>query len=331
MRAMLIEKQAPIASAPLMVREIEAPRPARGEVLLRVRACGICHTDLHIVEGDLAPRRLPIVPGHQVVGEIDAVGEGVNPSRVGSRVGLPWLHETCGKCRFCRTERENLCDDTRFTGWDVDGGFAERCIAPEDFVYELPPEIDDVHAAPLLCAGIIGYRSLRLSGAIPGSRLGLVGFGAAAHIAIQIAVARGIEVHVATRSASHRRLAADLGASWCGDADDSPPHRWDEAIIFAPAGELVVKTLRHLEKGGTIALGGIHMSPIGPIDYADWWGERVIRTVANSTREDGRELVEEAARIGVKTHVTQYALADANRALADLKSSSLDGAGVLIP
>ncbi|MCC6157251.1 MAG: zinc-dependent alcohol dehydrogenase family protein [Deltaproteobacteria bacterium] len=331
MRAMLLEKQAAIVTAPLVAREIESPAPGRGEVRLRVRACGICHTDLHVVEGDLAPRRMPIVPGHQVVGEIDAVGEGVDPSRIGSRVGLPWLHGTCGECRFCRSGRENLCDNARFTGCDVNGGFAEWCVAPAAFVVDLPPQIDAAHAAPLLCAGIIGYRSLRLSGAAPGSRLGLVGFGAAAHIAIQIAVAREIEVHVATRSTSHRRLAADLGASWCGDADDSPPLRWDAAIIFAPAGELVVKTLRHLEKGGTIALGGIHMSPIGPIDYADWWGERVIRTVANSTRDDGRELVEEAARIGVKTHVTQYALADANRALADLKSSRLNGAGVLIP
>lgn len=328
---MLLQKQAPIAEAPLLAREIETPRPGRGEVSLRVRACGICHTDLHIVEGDLAPRRLPIVPGHQVVGEIDAVGEGVDPSRIGTRVGLPWLHRTCGICRFCRSGRENLCDDARFAGWDVDGGFAEWCVAPDDFVYELPPEIDDVHAAPLLCAGIIGYRSLRLSGAVPGSRLGLVGFGAAAHIAVQIAVARGIEVHVATRSTAHRRLAAELGVSWCGDADERPPARWDAAVIFAPAGELVAKTLRNMEKGATIALGGIHMSPIGPIDYADWWGERVIRTVANSTRDDGRELLAEAARIGVTTHVAQYALADANRALADLKASRIDGAGVMVP
>ncbi|MCL4234933.1 MAG: zinc-dependent alcohol dehydrogenase family protein [Deltaproteobacteria bacterium] len=331
MRAMLLENQAAIVTAPLVAREIETPAPGPGGVRLRVRACGICHTDLHIVEGDLAPRRMPIVPGHQVVGEIDAVGEGVEPSRIGSRVGLPWLHRTCGECKYCRTDRENLCDDARFTGWDVNGGFAEWCVAPADFVIDLPPEIDAAHAAPLLCAGIIGYRSLRLSGAAPGSRLGLVGFGAAAHIAIQIAVARGIEVHVATRSTSHRRLAADLGASWCGDADDSPPHRWDAAIIFAPAGELVAKTLRNMEKGATIALGGIHMSPIGPIDYADWWGERVIRTVANSTRDDGRELVAEAARVGVKSHVTEYALADANRALADLKASRIDGAGVMIP
>lgn len=328
---MLLQRQTPITAAPLIAREIEVPSPGPGEVRLRVRACGICHTDLHIVEGDLAPHRLPIVPGHQVVGTIDAVGGGVDSTRIGSRVGLPWPYRTCGACKFCRSGRENLCDGALFTGWDVNGGFAEWCVAPAEFIYDLPGEIDDAHTAPLLCAGIIGYRSLRLSGATPGSRLGLVGFGAAAHIAIQIAVARGVEVHVATRSPSHRRLAEDLGASWCGDARDDPPARWDAAIIFAPAGELVAKTLRHMEKGATIALGGIHMSPIGPIDYADWWGERVIRTVANSTRDDARELLAEAARVGVTTHVVEYALADANRALADLKASRIDGAGVLIP
>jgi propanol-preferring alcohol dehydrogenase len=284
-----------------------------------------------VIEGDLEPHRLPLIPGHQIVGVIDQVGEGVTHFRRGDRVGIPWLHKTCGSCAFCSTGRENLCDEALFTGYDVDGGFAAAVTVPEAFTYRIPAGFSDLDAAPLLCAGIIGFRALRLSEAQPGSRLGLIGFGASAHVTIQVAVHRGMEVYVLTRSQGHRKLAEDLGAVWTGTPAQAPPVRLDSAIIFAPAGDLVPLTLGLMSKGGTIALGGIHMTQIPPIDYSDWWGERTIRSVANSTRADAEGLLEAAAEIPIHTHVQTFGLEEANTALVAMKESRVDGAGVLMP
>ncbi len=331
MRAMVLHEQAQIETRPLRLEEVPEPRPGPGRVRLRVTACGICHTDLHVVEGDLAPHKMPVIPGHQILGRIDEVGEGVGRTRSGDRVGVPWLHETCGRCEFCTTERENLCPEARFTGYDVDGGFSEFVTVSEAFAYRIPDGFSDLDAAPLLCAGIIGYRALRLSEARPGCRLGLVGFGASAHVTIQVAVHQGMEVYVLTRSEGHRRLAEKLGAVWTGRPDETPPAELDAAVIFAPAGELVPMTLKRMKKGATIALGGIHMTLIPPIDYADWWGERTIRSVANSTRADAEGLLKAAASIPIRTHVETFSLEQANEALIALKESRIDGAGVLIP
>jgi propanol-preferring alcohol dehydrogenase len=334
MRAHRLHRPADIARAPLRLEEIERPQPGPGEVLVRVRACGICRTDLHIAEGELPPRRAPIVPGHQVVGEVVALGAGVSGLAPGTRVGVAWLHGTCGVCRFCRSGRENLCEKSTFTGWTVDGGFAELCLARADFVYPLPADLEDRAIAPLLCAGIIGYRALALSGlpAEAGSaRLGIYGFGAAGHVAIQIARGRGAEVYVATRDRpKHQALAAELGATWVGDARAEPPVPLDAAIVFAPAGELVPAALAAVDAGGTVVLGGIHMSEIPALPYRLLYGERVVRTVANNTRADGHAFLAEAARLGVRTHTEAFPFEAANLALAALKNDAIRGAGVLM-
>ena len=302
-------------------------------MLIAVRACGVCRTDLHVVEGELPVRRSDIVPGHQVVGEVVARGEGVITPAVGDRVGAAWLHHTCGHCRFCLSGRENLCEAADFTGWTVDGGYATHLLAAADFVYPIPSQFADAQAAPLLCAGIIGYRCLRLSGIQNwrGARLGIYGFGAAGHIAIQIARARGAEVHVCTRDHQHHQtLARELGAVWVGDAAAPPPVPLDAALMFAPAGDLVPPALRALDRGGTLVLGGIHMSPIPELNY-DWlYGERVIRSVANNTRADGREFLAEAQAAGVHTHIREFPMAEANAALLALKQDAIAGAGVLV-
>lgn len=329
MRAMVLHEPAPIETAPLRLEETATPRPGPGEVRLRVRACGICHTDLHVVEGELPPVKRPIIPGHQIVGVVDALGEGVEAPRPGERAGVPWLHQTCGACAFCLRGEENLCERARFTGYSADGGYAEYAVAPADFVYPLPAGLSDIAAAPLLCAGIIGYRALRLSGVRPGERLGLYGFGASAHIAIQVARHWGCEVYVFSRGEEHRRLAAALGAAWTGHAEESPPGLLDAAIIFAPAGRLVLEALRVLRKGGTLALAGIYMSPIPEMPYDLLYGERVVRSVANSTRQDAAELLQLAAEIPVKTEVEVFPLAEANQALRRLKEGQIRGAGVL--
>ena len=337
MNACILEAQAPADKRPLAWREVEAPHPGEGEVLLRVRACGVCRTDLHVVEGDLPARRLPLIPGHQIVGEVAALGAGVAGLQAGDRVGVAWLHRTCGACRFCAADRENLCDRPQFTGWTRDGGFAALAVAPAPFTYRLPGVFSDAEAAPLLCAGIIGYRALKLTGLgrsreeVAGARLGIYGFGAAGHVAIQIARAWGADVYVVTRERQrHQALAAELGAAWVGGAAETPPELLDAAIVFAPAGEIVPSALRALAKGGVLVLGGIHMSPIPSLDYALLHGERVVRTVANNTREDGRELFQEAARIPVRTAVQKYPLAKANDALIDLKHDAIRGAAVLV-
>ncbi len=332
MRAARLHRVAPIATAPLVLEDVPTPSPGRDEVLVRVRLCGICRTDLHVVEGDLPERRMPVIPGHQVVGTVAARGADVTAVAVGDRVGVAWLHRTCGTCAFCRSGRENLCDAPQFTGWTVDGGFAEHVVAPAAFAYPIPSGFDDREAAPLLCAGIIGFRALLLTGLadMAGARLGIYGFGAAGHVAIQIARGRGADVYVCTRDRTrHQALARELGAAWVGDAAAAPPVALDAAIVFAPAGELVHAALAAVGKGGTVVLGGIHMSDVPPTPYRLLYGERVLRTVANNTRADGRTFLAEAARLRVRTHTELFPLAAANEALCALATDAIRGAGVL--
>ncbi len=329
MKAMLLPAPAPAEDDPLLLTELPSPEPGPGEVRLRVRACGVCRTDLHIAEGDLPLRKLPVVPGHEVVGVVDRLGAAVTRLHEGDRVGVPWLHSACGVCKFCQSGRENLCEGARFTGYDVDGGYAEQTVVPESFAYPLPEGFSDIAAAPLMCAGVIGLRALRLSGVQPGSRLGMYGFGASAHVTIQIACYEGVEVYVFSRGEEHRRLATDLGAVWVGQAQDNPPGRLDSTIIFAPAGWLVPEALRVLEKGGTLVLAGITMTPVPELGYDLLYGERVVRSVANSTRQDVEELLHLAAQIPVHTETQRFPLAEANRALQLLKQGRMQGAGVL--
>ncbi len=338
MKAAVLERPGPVESGPLAWTEVPDPAPEPGRVVVRVSACGICRTDLHIVEGELPARRGRVVPGHQVVGIVTGVGPGVISPTVGERVGVAWVHRTCGACAYCRGERENLCENAEFTGWTVDGGYAESVSAPAEFVHRLPEGIEDLHAAPLLCAGIIGFRALRLTGlgeragGWAGTRLGLHGFGAAGHVVIQLARARGAEVYVCTRDRErHQALARELGAAWVGGATDEPPVKLDASILFAPAGELVPRALGSLDKGGTLVLAGIHMSPVPAMEYGLLYHERTVRSVANNTREDAREFLMEAARIPVRTSVRSFPMSGANEALLALKTDAIRGAGVLVP
>ena len=317
---------------PLRPRELPDPEPGPGEVRLRVSACAVCRTDLHVVDGELPDPALPLVPGHQIVGTIDRIGPGVDHLAPGDRVGVPWLARSCGSCRFCRSDRENLCDQPLFTGYTRDGGFAELAVADARFTLPLPGAIgDDASAAPLLCAGLIGARALRAAG--DGRRLGLWGFGAAAHIVIQIAVGQGREVHAFTRPGDTRSqaFARELGAAWAGGSDQRPPTPLDASILFAPVGALVPAALACADKGTRVVCAGIHMTDIPSFPYALLWGERELVSVANLTRRDGAELLALAARAPIHTRVTRYPLAEANRALADLRAGALDGAAVLIP
>ena len=334
MKAWILTTPSPVGDRPLVLAEVPVPKPAQDEVLLQVAACGICRTDLHVVEGELPVRRSPLIPGHQIVGRIAALGSGVEGFAIGDRVGVAWLNRTCGVCAYCKSGRENLCEQAMFTGWTVNGGYAEYAVAPAAFSYRLPDNFDDIQAAPLLCAGIIGYRCLRLTGLgldeWQGARLGLYGFGAAGHVCIQLARARGADVYVCTRDRQrHQTLARGLGATWVGDATDEPPVKLDASIIFAPAGELVPVALKAIRKGGTVVLGGIHMSPIPTFDYSLIYGERVVRSVANNTRADGRDFLVEAARIPVRSHAQIFPFDQANEALIALKNDSIRGAGVL--
>jgi alcohol dehydrogenase, propanol-preferring len=329
MKACLLSAPGPVESRPLRVADVPKPSPAAGQVLVRVHACGVCRTDLHVVEGELAPRKSPVIPGHQVVGLVEANGTGASRFPVGTRVGVAWLHRTCGVCEYCRSGRENLCEKAEFTGWTADGGYAEYVVAPQDFVYALPEGFADLHVAPLLCAGIIGFRTLRLSGVPHGGSLAIYGFGAAAHVAIQVARHWGIRVYGMSRDARHQRLALDLGAVWAGGSDDAPPEKVDGAMIFAPAGELVLPALKALKRGGTVALGGIHMSPIPQVDYGLLYHERVIRSVANNTRADGEDFLRIAAEIPIHTEIREFALEEANEALNALKNDAIRGAAVL--
>jgi propanol-preferring alcohol dehydrogenase len=330
MRAMRLAAPAPIETAPLRLVDVELPPPVPDEILVRVTACGICRTDLHIVEGDLPVRRSPIVPGHQIVGRIERLGATARRFRLGDRVGIAWLRRTCGVCRFCVAGRENLCDQPDFTGWTADGGYADYALAPEAFAYAIPDVFGDVDAAPLLCAGIIGYRALRLSGVAPGGRLGIYGFGSSAHVTLQVARARGMEVYVSTREPARQEQARTLGAAWAGDVGAPMPARVDGGIVFAPAGDLVPIALRDLDRGGTLALAGIHMSRLPALDYAALFDERTIRTVTANTRADGEELLAEAARIPIRPTVTRFDLESANDALLRLKRGAITGTGVLV-
>jgi len=332
MKAWVLEKTAPAEEHPLTLDTINVPDPGPDDLLIEVSACGICHTDLHTVEGELDLPQLPIIPGHQVVGKIVGNGANVKNAAIGERVGVPWLNWTCGECRYCKAGLENLCTGARFTGFHENGGYAEYMVAPAEFVYPIPKEFDDVHAAPLLCAGIIGYRALRLSGifAKAGGTLGLFGFGASAHIAIQIAVNEGARAFVFTRSAEHRKHAKNLGAVWAGSADDTPPEPLSAAISFAPAGSLIPKAMEKLDKGATLALAGIYVDEVPKMDYQKHiFNEKQLRSVTASTREDARGLLEAAAKVPVKTDVTVYPFDKANEALCDLKASRINGAAVL--
>ena len=330
MKAMVLTKQGEVSTNPLQPREVPPPVPASGQVLVRIRVCGVCRTDIHVVEGELPDVKRPLIPGHQAVGIVSEKGTEVDGVTVGDRVGIAWLQGTCGRCEFCRSGRENLCDQARFTGYQVDGGYAEYAIVPAKFAYPIPSVFSDEEAAPLLCAGIIGYRALRMSGIKPGQRLGLYGFGASAHIAIQIAHHWGCDVYVSSLKPEHQQLARELGARWVGGVSDMPPDKLHGSIIFAPAGELVPIALRALERGGTLALAGIHMSPIPSLDYdREVFGERVIRSVTANTRQDGLDLLREAAAIPIKPRTVSFRLDEANRALQDLKAGRYSGAGVL--
>jgi propanol-preferring alcohol dehydrogenase len=329
MQACILRSPAPIESNPLELAEVPKPVPTGQQVLVRVSACAVCRTDLHVIEGELTPRKSPITPGHQVVGVIEAAGDRAKLHPIGARVGIAWLHSTDGSCEYCRAEKENLCDHPSFTGYTVDGGYAEYALAEESFVYPIPEGFEDLHAAPLLCAGIIGFRSLRLSGIARGGRLGLYGFGAAAHVAIQVARYWGAEVYACTRDERHQKLALELGAVWAGGTVAEPPQKLDSAIIFAPAGEIVPAALKALKKGGTLALGGIHMSNIPALDYDLLYQERVVRSVANNTRQDGHDFLRIAARIPIHTEFEVFPLREANRALNALKNDAIRGAAVL--
>jgi alcohol dehydrogenase, propanol-preferring len=326
---MVLRKSGPVEQSPLLLDEVSLPLPRAGQVRVQVRCCGVCHTDLHIVEGELPLPRLPLIPGHQIVGNVEALGEAVRTLKEGDRVGIPWLHSTDGQCDYCRRGLENLCDHARFTGYHVDGGYAEFTVVHEDYAYPIPQAFTDETAAPLLCAGIIGYRSYRLTGIRSGERLGLYGFGASAHLTLQLARHQGCEVYVFTRTHAHRDLAASLGAAWVGSAEEIPPHSLDASIIFAPAGSLVPHALRALRKAGTLALAGITMSPIPQMDYSLLYQERVIRTVANSTRTDAHEFLDLAAAVPLHTEVQVFDLDQANPALHALKKSDIKAAAVL--
>lgn len=331
MRAYVLNQPGPVASRPLALQERPSPSPGPGQIRIQVQACAACRTDLHVIEGELPPKRMPVVPGHQVVGVVDALGPDVTQLQPGQRVGVAWLHQSCGHCRFCLRGAENLCDHAKFTGYTEDGGLAEEMLAWADFVYPLPDALDPIAAAPLLCAGIIGYRALRRTGlsSFHGARLGIYGFGAAGHIAIQIARARGSEVYVSTRERVHQELALALGARWAGGTVDPPPVALDAAIVFAPAGDIVPHALSHLDKGGALVLGGIHMSDIPQLPYHLLYGERDVRTVTNNTREDGVAFLAEAAQVGVRTHHEIFAFDQTADALIALKHRGVRGAAVV--
>lgn len=331
MRAMVLERQAPVSSRPLALRDVPPPEPGSAEVRVRVRACGVCRTDLHVIEGDLPPRRLPLIPGHQAVGEVDRLGPGATRFRPGDRVGIAWLRHTCEECRYCRAGRENLCESSVFTGYHADGGYAEFAVVPEAFAYAIPDAFGDAEATPLLCAGIIGYRALERSETPHGGKLGIWGFGSSAHVTIQVARARGCEVYVATRGEKHQALAREMGAAWVGGSDESLPGRVDGGILFAPVGELVPVALRSIEKGGTLAVAGIYLSDVPGLDYErELFYERNLRSVTANTREDGEGLLREAAAIPIRPRVTTFPLEDANRVLQLLKSDQINGTGVLL-
>jgi propanol-preferring alcohol dehydrogenase len=330
MNAMVLDSPAPVESAPLSLREVPTPTPGPHEVRVRVLSCGICRTDLHVIEGELPPRRPHVIPGHQIVGEVEALGSGATRFAPGDRVGIAWLRSTCGHCRYCLAGHENLCPDARFTGYHEDGGYAEFAVVREDFAYPLPAALDPLLTAPLLCAGIIGYRALRRAEVRPGCRLGLYGFGSSAHVCIQVARHWGCTVYVMTRDPRHQELARQLGAAWAGGATECPPQPLDSAICFAPVGDLIPPALESLDKGGTLAIAGIHLSDLPPLNYErHLFHEKNLRSVTANTRQDGLALLNLAAEIPLKPHVTPFTLDQANAALQQLKNDAINGSGVI--
>ena len=330
MRAWIVERPGPITSGPLRLVERDLPEPGPGEVRVRVAACGVCRTDLHLAVGDLTPHRPGTTPGHEIVGFVDRLGEGTDRFAVGDRIGVAWLRDTCGRC--CRSGRENLCPYARFTGWDADGGYAEYALAPEAFAYRIPAVFDDVHAAPLLCAGIVGYRALKRAALPPGGRLGIYGFGASAHLAAQVALAAGATVHVMTRSTDAQRLALELGATSAQGADEEPPEKLESAVLFAPVGDLVPTAMRALDRGGVLSVAGIHLSDVPVLSYErELFYERELRSTTANTRADGEEFLRIAAAIGIHVTVQPRPLADADVVLADLAADRITGAAVLVP
>ena len=328
MKAAVLSTPAPISTSPLKIEDIPTPEPKPGHVLLRVRACGVCRTDLHITEGELPPRNPRITPGHQLVGEVIA-GDGLKP---GSRVGVSWMGGVDGTCFYCLHEMENLCDSPTFTGYSVNGGYAEYALTRADFCFPIPAALDDLHAAPLLCAGIIGFRALRVAGVEKGDRVGLFGFGASAHLAIRVLQAWNCKVYVSTRGESHRKLAESMGATWVGQEQDHPPVELDRAVTFAPSGDVVISALSSLRKGGVVAINAIHLDRMPQFDYDKLlWGERQIRSVANMTRTDARDFLQLAAEIKLTAKVTSLPLAKVNEALMAVKNDAIDGAAVVVP
>jgi len=332
MRAAVLHRPAPIASRPLSIEDLPIPDPGPGQVLLKVEACGVCRTDLHITAGELKPLRDAVTPGHQIVARVEKLGPGVDSTRVGDRVGISWLGGVDLTCPLCRKDRENLCDHPTYTGYSVNGGYAEYAVARADFLIPLPEDKAATDLAPLLCAGIIGFRSLRVAQVAPGDRVGLFGFGASAHLAIDVLKSWNCEVYVSTRGASHQKLARELGATWVGDATERPPVALDSAVTFAPSGDVVLAALASLRKGGIVAINAIHLDRIPQFDYDSLlWGERQMRSVANMTRQDGRDFVALAAKIGIRPRTTVFRLDQVNEALAAVANDAIDGAAVVIP
>lgn len=329
MKAQRLHTTKPIEERPLVLEDVPIPEPKAGQVRIAIHACGVCRTDLHLVEGDIATPKLPITPGHQIVGVIDKLGDGVKEWKLGDCVGVPWIGGTCGDCFYCQSGKENLCESATFTGQHFDGGFAEYTVIRADFAHALPEGFDDLHAAPLLCAGVVGYRSLKLANVPKGGKVGLIGFGASAHITLQVAKFQGAEVYVISRTPHHQEHARRLGAVWAGSAEDELPTKLDSVVIFAPAGPTVHTALKALRKGGTVSCAGITMTPIPQLDYALLYDERHLLSTANSTREDVRELLDIAARIPIKPDVELFPLAKANDALLKIKTGGLSGAAVL--
>lgn len=330
MQAMVLEESSPIETEPLKLVDIQIPKVGPSEILVQINVCGVCHTDLHTVEGELPLIKKPIVPGHQIVGTVEKKGKKVERFKIGDRVGMAWLYSTCRQCNLCKSGKENLCVDAKFTGYHVDGGYAQYTVVSEDFAYVIPEIFDDREAAPLLCAGIVGFRALRQSEIKPTQRLGLYGFGASAHIAIQVANFWGCKVYVFTRSKEHQELAKELGVEWVGKPFDKPPQKQDSAVIFAPAGEIVPVALENLDRGGTCSLAGIYMSPIPELDYEKHlYFEKTLRSVTASTRKDGQDLLDIASKVPIKPETSLFPLKDANRVLKRVKESTINGAAVL--
>ncbi|MGC8537610.1 MAG: zinc-dependent alcohol dehydrogenase family protein [Candidatus Micrarchaeia archaeon] len=330
MKALVLEKTMPVEKAPLKLTRLAVPKPKSNEVLVRVHACAVCRTDLHIVEGELPVHKKNIVPGHQVVGEVVALGERVKNHKIGEIVGITWINSACGKCEFCRRGMENLCENMKFTGYDENGGYAEYIAVAEDYAFSIPKGFDEAHAAPLFCAGIIGYRAFKLSGVKRGGKLAMFGFGGSAHIIIQVARHLGIETFVFTRDEKHQEEAKSLGAAWVGKPDSKPPCMFDSAIIFAPDGKLVLYALENLKRGGNVTIADIYMSKIPELDYGLLYEERSIKSVANYTRDDAREFLDLAAKIPIKTQIQEFALEDTNKAMLLLKQSKIDGSAVIM-